>query len=160
MGRLFAMSVPADTEVLDKLWYLPSKSNNVRKWYQNFPSIKKFTTFSSLYPKIETIGLCFYSLKFTFSIVNLTSDSLKTSARFTLLADCNKDDVYGTAPTAALHISIASPTSVLKDLDLQLRLVPIYRHRKERLAYSWSFYQGCIVTEITRFYCQSDMTSS
>jgi len=34
--------------------------------------------------------LQFKSLKFTFSIVNLTSDSLKTTDRFTLLTDCNK----------------------------------------------------------------------
>jgi len=33
MGRLFAMIVPADTEVLDKLGvYITAKLNNVRKW--------------------------------------------------------------------------------------------------------------------------------
>jgi len=47
-----------------------------------------------------------------------------------------KTNVYGTAPTAALHILIANPTSARKDFDPQPKLVLIYRPRKdERL--SW-----------------------
>jgi len=47
----------------------------------------------------------------------------------------DKTNVYGTAPTAAQHILIASPTSARKDFDPQPKLVLIYRPRKERL--SW-----------------------
>jgi len=44
MGRLFAMSVPVDTEVLDKLGARsPSTLNNARKSYQHFPSSRKCT---------------------------------------------------------------------------------------------------------------------
>jgi len=52
------------------------------------------------------------------------------------LVGLGKINVYGTAPTAAIRVLIASPTSARKDLDPQLKLLLIYRPRKdERL--SW-----------------------
>ena len=47
-----------------------------------------------------------------------------------------KTNVYRTAPTAALHILFASPTSARQDFNPQPKLVLIYRpHEDERL--SW-----------------------
>jgi len=42
-----------------------------------------------------------------------------------------KNNVYGTAPTAFLHILVASSTSARKDFDLQLKLELIYWPRKD-----------------------------
>jgi len=62
-------------------------------------------------------------LKFQFFYSDSYIDKSVTRARFTLWQLVGKNNVYGTAPTAALHISIASSTSARKDYDPHPKLV-------------------------------------
>jgi len=74
-----------------------------------------------------------------FSIATLTLTTQWPEHALHCLQLVGKTNVYGTAPMAALHILIASPTSARKDFDPQLKLVLIYRPQKyERL--SWPEY--------------------
>jgi len=62
-----------------------------------------------------------------------------------------KTNVYGTAPTAALHILIASPESAPKDFDPLPKLVLIYRPRKdERLSWPKQMCVSYLLEVITR----------
>jgi len=81
-----------------------------------------------------TIKVPFFSIVPIFSVATLT-----WTIRPELALHCwqlvGKTNVYGTAPTAALHILIASPTSARRDFDPQPKLVLIYRPRRdERLS--------------------------
>jgi len=76
-----------------------------------------------------------FIVKFQFFIATFTLTTQWTELALHCWQLVGKTDVYGTAPTAALHILIASPTSARMDFEPQPKLVLIYRPRKdERLS--------------------------
>jgi len=75
----------------------------------------------------RTVYISYKVLRFSIATLTFTTHWPELALHCWQLV--GKTNVYGTAPTAALHILIASPTSARQDFDPQPQLVLIYRPR-------------------------------